>query len=146
MTRSRRVPVALLLAWSLVPVALAGCGGSSHFKNNPRPPETLQLTGVVNARAVSVEPSHFGAGPVIIQISNQTQQTHTVTLEGGPDNVSEEVGPIHPLDTAQIQVNLKEGDYTVTASSSKDSAAGIAPAVLTVGPPRKSSSGTLLLP
>ena len=44
MTRSRRVPVALLLAWSLVPVALAGCGGSSHFKNNPRPPETLQGT------------------------------------------------------------------------------------------------------
>ncbi len=144
MTRSRRVPVALLLACSLVTVA--GCGGGSHFKNNPRPAVTMQLTGVVNDRSVSVEPSRFGAGPVVIQISNQTQQTHTVTLEGGPDNVSEEVGPIHPLDTAQIQVTLKEGDYTVTASSSSDSGSGIAPAVLTVGPPRKSSSGTVLLP
>ncbi len=146
MTRSRRVPVALLLAWSLAAVTLAGCGEGKHFKNNARPPETLELTGVVSARAVSVEPSRFGAGPVIIRISNQTQQTHTITLEGGPDNINEQIGPVHPLDTGQIQVTLKEGDYTVTASSSADSSSGISPAVLTVGRERSSSSGTLLLP
>ncbi|MBV9212223.1 MAG: hypothetical protein JOZ25_01105 [Actinobacteria bacterium] len=145
MIRSRRLPVALLLV-SSVAVAVAGCGSGSHFKNNARPAVTLQITGVVNDHGVSIEPSRFGAGPVLIQISNQTQQTHTVTLEGGPDNISEEVGPIHPLDTAQIQVDLKEGDYTVSASSSPDTPSGIAPAVLAVGPPRQSSSGQVLLP
>ena len=145
MTRSRRVPVAFALAWGLAVLALAGCGSGSHFKNEPRPPVTLELTGVINDRAVSIEPSRVGAGPVIIRISNQTQQTHTVTLEGGPDNRSEEVGPVHPLDTAQIQVNLKQGDYTVRASSS-DGTTSIAPAILTIGPERKSGSGTVLLP
>jgi hypothetical protein len=144
MTRLRRVSVRALLAGGLASLAIAGCGEGSHFKNKPRPATPLQITGVINNRAVSVEPARFGAGPVVINISNQTQQTHTVTLTG--DNLNEQVGPVHPLDTVPIQVTLGQGEYTVRASSSSDTASSINPATLSVGPPRKSSSGTLLLP
>jgi hypothetical protein len=144
MTRLGRVPVPILLVGGLSALALAGCGEGAHFKNKPRPATPLQLTGVINNRAVSVEPARFGSGPVVINISNQTQQTHTVTLSG--DNLNEQVGPVHPLDTVPIQVTLGQGEYEVRVSSSGDSTNSISPALLTVGPPRKSSSGTLLLP
>src|SRR3989442_11126626 len=103
MTRVGRPRVALILTLGLaIPVA-SGCGGGGDFKNKPRPPVPLHLSGVLTDSAVSVEPSRFGAGPVDLLISNQSQQSHTVTLEGGPGNISEEVGPINPLDTGHIQ-------------------------------------------
>jgi len=146
MTRVRQTPVALLLAGSLAAALIAGCGSGSHFKNKARPPVPLELTGVITNRAVSVEPRHFGAGPIVLVISNQTQQTHTVTLEGGPTNVSEQVGPVHPLDTARIQETLRPGTYTVLHASSDGLPNAIPPATLIVGPERQSSSGTVLLP
>jgi hypothetical protein len=60
-----------------------GCGGSD-FKNKPRPPVPIQLTGVITDKNVTVSPARFGAGPVTLTISNQTQASHTVTLEGAP--------------------------------------------------------------
>jgi hypothetical protein len=145
MTRVRQTPVALLLAGSFATALIAGCGSGSHFKNAPRPPVPLELTGVIADRGVSVQPKHFGAGPIVLVISNQTQQTHTVTLEGGPTNLSEQVGPVHPLDTARIQETLRPGQYTVHVSST-DALADIPAATLDVGPERQSSSGTVLLP
>jgi hypothetical protein len=125
---------------------IAGCGGSD-FKNKPRPPVPVQLTGVITDKNVTVSPGKVGAGPVTLTISNQTQQSHSVTLEGAPlqkrATPTQTVGPVNPLDTANIQQNLPEGKYVVKVSSSGDS---IKPATLLVGPPRKSSSDTLLLP
>lgn len=123
---------------------ITGCGGSD-FKNKPRPPTPIQLTGVITDKNVTVSPAKFGAGPITLTISNQTQASHTVTLEGAPlqkkATPTQTVGPINPLDTANIQQTLPQGDYVVKVASSK-----IKPAKLRVGPPRKSSSGTLLLP
>ena len=146
MTRVGTTRVALLLVGGLVIPAIVGCGGGSDFKNKPRPPVSIQLTGVINNKAISVEPNKFGAGPITLVIQNLSSQSHTVTIEGGPHNTTEQVGPISPQDNAPIQVTLEQGTYTVKAGSDKAAASTIKPATLHVGRPRPSSSGTVLLP
>jgi hypothetical protein len=136
----------VLIVGVLAIPALDGCGGGSDFKDNPRPAVPIQLSGVITDKAVSVEPTKVGAGPVVILISNQSVRAHTVTLEGGPHNIVEQVGPINPLDAGRIQQTLDPGTYTVTAGSEPASATEIKPAKLHIGPARKSSSGTVLLP
>jgi hypothetical protein len=69
-----------------------------------------------------------------------------VTLEGGPHNTIEQVGPINPLDAGQIQQTLDPGTYTVKAGSDQASSNEIKAATLEIGPARKSSSDTVLLP
>jgi hypothetical protein len=142
--RTRRA--AVLLAGGFAILAIAGCGGGAEFKDRPRPPVPIQLTGVITDKAVSVEPRRVGAGPVIINIQNQTTRSHTVTVEGGPHNTVEQTAPINPLDTGQIQQTLDPGTYTVKAGSDQASTNEIKPTTLEIGPARKSSSDTVLLP
>jgi hypothetical protein len=125
-------------------LALAGCGGGKDFANKPRPPVPLQLTGVITKSKVTISPHKVGAGPVVITVSNQTGQAHTLTLGG--QGIQERVGPISPLDTAQLQRTLKPGRYTVTAGSEAATASGIAPATLVIGKSRPSGSNRVLLP
>src|SRR3954454_25055988 len=125
-------------------VGVAGCGGSSNFKNEPRPPAPVQLTGVIRDDQLTVSPNRVGAGPIIILISNQTQQSHTITLDGV--DTKDVVGPVNPLDTAKLQQTLKEGSYKVKAGSSRAVGKEVNPATLTVGPARKDSSDKVLLP
>jgi hypothetical protein len=122
----------------------AGCGGGSDFENAPRPPAPVQLTGVITDKGVTVSPDRVGAGPVVLLISNQTQESHTITLDGG--DTKDTVGPINPLDTAKLQQELEQGSYTVKAGSSQAVSRELEPATLTVGKPRKSSSDQVLLP
>ena len=136
-----------ILAFALLATAAstaAGCGGSSQFKNEPRAPAPVQLTGVIRDDKLTVSPDRVGAGPIIIIISNQTQQAHTVTLDGVA--TKDTVGPVNPLDTAKIQQTLKQGRYTVKAGSTRARAHEIAPATLSVGPQRRDSSNQVLLP
>jgi hypothetical protein len=133
--------VSLLVAGALL---LGGCGGGSDFKNEPRPPTPVQLTGVVNDKGVTISPKRVGAGPVVLIVSNQTDLAHTITLEGG--GTTDTVGPINPLDTAKLQQTLKPGTYTVKAGSKQATTREIKPGTLTVGQPRPSSSNQLLLP
>ena len=123
---------------------LAACGGEDDFANKPRPPIPLQLTGVITEDEVTISPSQVGAGPVILNVSNQTKQPHTLTLEGA--EVDESVGPIRPLDTATIQKTLKPGSYLVKAGSPQAMPREIQPGTLTIGPERDTSSDDLLLP
>ena len=140
-----RIRAATLLAGSaLVTVGFAGCGGDDKFENKPRPAVPLQLTGVITEERVTVSPDRVGAGPVIITVSNQTQRSHTIILEG--EDTRETVGPVNPLDTARIQQTLSQGSYEVRAGSSQAMPKEIRAAKLEIGPPRKSSSGEVLLP
>ena len=125
---------------------MGGCGGGESFKDKPRPAVPVQLTGAITDRAVSVQPDRVGAGPVTLIIANLSDQSHTVTLEGGPHNVSEQVGPINPQDNARIQETLEPGTYTVKAGSDEASADVIESATLHIGPRRRSSSDRVLLP
>jgi hypothetical protein len=122
----------------------AGCG-EDDFENEPRPPVPLELTGVIQEDKVTVSPSrNIGAGPFVITISNQTDMSHTLTLEGG--SIVEEVGPVAPLDTATIQKTLDPGSYEVRAGTARAVPRPIAPAVLDIGAERRNSNSELLLP
>jgi hypothetical protein len=122
---------------------VGGCG-SQDFKNKPRPAVPIELTGVIQEKKVTVSPNKVGAGPILITVSNQTKDAHTLTLEG--DSVRERVGPINPLDTATIQKTLRPGTYDVRAGSSVAVAHEIKPATLVIGKPRKDSNNQLLTP
>jgi hypothetical protein len=141
-TRRFRGSAAVLTA-GLTVVLVAGCG-SSDFKNKPRPAVPIELTGVIQEKKVTVSPNKVGAGPILITVSNQTNDAHTLTLEG--ESVRERVGPINPLDTATIQKTLREGTYEVRAGSSVAVAHEIKPATLVIGKPRKDSNNQLLTP
>jgi hypothetical protein len=138
--RMRRIVAATALAV----VAVSGCGGGKDFANKPRPPVPLQLTGVITKQKVTISPRKVGAGPVIITVSNQTGQSHTLTLAGQGEQ--ERVGPINPLDTGQLQKTLKPGRYTVTAGSEAAAIRTITPATLVIGKERASASDKVLLP
>jgi hypothetical protein len=136
----RRPAVACLV----MAVAAVGCGGGEDFANEPRPPVTLELTGVITREQVTISPRKVGAGPVTITVSNQSGQSRTLTLDG--NGIQERVGPINPLDTAKLQKTLKPGRYKVTAGSEKATAQPIKPATLVIGKERASASDKVLLP
>jgi hypothetical protein len=123
--------------------AAAGCG-DEDFANNPRPPVPVGLTGVIQDDKVTVSPAKVGAGQVTITISNQTPGPKSITLEGG--GATETVGPVGPLDTAEITRTLQPGSYEVRAGSERAVRKAIAPATLAIGKERQNSSGDLLLP
>ncbi len=143
---TRRIRARALPAMCAAGLALGACG-EDDFENEPRPPVPKQLTGVITEEKVTVSPNQLGAGPVVITISNQTDASHTVTLESsGGGTIREQVGPINPLDTATIQRTLEPGEYVVKAGSERAVPREIKPATLTIGSPRKSGSDELLLP
>ena len=122
---------------------IAGCG-QDDFKNEARAPVREALTGVIQEDEVTVSPSKLGAGPVEITISNQTDQEHSITLEG--ESIVDRQGPVAPGDTATIQKTLEPGSYEVKAGSEKAVPREIRPAVLTIGKKRRNSNNEVLLP
>jgi hypothetical protein len=124
-------------------VVVAGCG-DEDFENEPRPPVPVELTGVIQDDAVTVSPSRIGAGPLLITMSNQTRHEVVITLEG--ESITDEVGPVPPLETATIQKTLDPGLYEVQAGSDVALPREIRPAELEIGRERDSSSSDLLLP
>lgn len=122
---------------------LAGCG-DDDFANDPRPPITLELTGVIRDDAVRVSPSRIGAGPVLITISNQTERVHTVILDG--ESLRRQEGPVAPGATATIERTLAPGSYEVRAGTEQALPKEIAPAVLEIGEQRRNSNNDVLLP
>lgn len=134
--------IAFLAAGTLV-MGASGCGGDD-FENKPRPPVPIELTGVIQPQKVTVSPNKVGAGPVLITISNQTEEAHTVTLEG--DTIKERIGPVQPQDTATIQKTLARGQYEVRAGSDVAVPKEIAPAKLAITNQRRDSNDRLLLP
>lgn len=147
--KTRAVHAAVLAP--LAGTLFSGCGGKD-FENKPRPPVPVQLTGVITHGRVTISPNSVGAGPVTIVVSNQTRDSHTVTLSG-PDckdennnPVQERVGPVNPLDTAALQKTLAEGECEISAGSDEAVIDEIEPGRLEVGPPRPSGKNRLLLP
>jgi len=131
----------LLIAAVLLTTAV-GCG--EDFPDEPRAPVSIELTGVIKPRAVTVSPAKVGAGPISITIANQTDEAHTLTLVG--NSVREKVGPVNPQDTATIQKTVTQGTYEVRAGSENGGTNAIRPATLKVGTPRPASNDRTLLP
>jgi len=116
----------------------AGCGADDH-PNEPRPPSPIEVTAKVDNEKVDVSPSKFGAGLVVMTISNQSDDPVQMAVEG-PTAVTG--GVIQPGQPGNLKVDFKEGEYAVTAG--EESLAK--PALLTIGPERASSQNELLLP
>lgn len=118
--------------------AIAGCG-SSDFPNQPRAAAPLETTASIGPKQVNVSPNRFGAGPTVITIANLSSDPATFELKG-PSNAS--TGEIQPNATTTFKTDLAQGTYQAIAGG----ASGIRPGVVRVGPPRKTSQNTLLLP
>jgi hypothetical protein len=134
---------AALLALALA-ASLAACG-EEDFANDPRPPVPVELTGVIQSKKVTLSPAKVGAGPVLLTISNQTDEEHSVVLSGG-SRADAVVEGVVPTGTATIQRTLAPGTYEVRAGSDVAVPKAIEPATLKVGAERPSSSTDLSLP
>jgi hypothetical protein len=139
--RSRLVAPALACA---VVVGVAGCGSSGSYKNQPRPPAPIVITAAITPGQVSVSPSHFGAGPISLVVTNQTQKSQRLTISqqvNGQPQQTGETGPINPQDTASLKADVDPGNYTVSVDGD-----GIKPAKVKVGKRRPSAQNDLLQP
>jgi hypothetical protein len=134
-------------------LALAGCGGGSHFADKPRPAVPVNVSVYINDQRVSVSPNSVSPGPVTITITNQSSSAESiqVTPTGGGSAVTT-TGPISPQANDQVTVDLSKGQYGVgiAPNSSTEAAAatptGIAPGLLTVQGKRGNSNSQLLQP
>jgi hypothetical protein len=128
-------------------LAVAGCGSSSaDYKNDPRPPGPIVVTGYVDDQRVSVSPRSLGAGPISLIVTNQTGTAQRVTLEsadttGSGPGLKQVTAPISPRDTATLKADVKPGRYTVHVTGD-----AIRAARLQVGPERASAQNDLLQP
>ena len=148
MSEGARIRLRTASATLGVVVLVAGCGADTSYKNNPRPPSPITVTASISDRGVSVSPSRFGAGPVTLVVTNQTQRSHELVLRSSQEAGSgktglaaQNTGPINPQGTASLKANLEQGTYEVRVRDSS-----VQPASLRVGRPRASAQNELLQP
>ena len=127
-------------------VTVAGCGGGGDYKNDPRPPAPINVTAAITNSKVSVSPERFGAGPIVLVISNQSSSAQEVTFEtdelgGSEPGRTFSTTPINPRGTASLKVDVRQGNWKL---GTKDG--GVRPAALRVGKQRDSAQNDLLQP
>jgi len=139
---TRLLPVAGLVGMAL---AIAGCGGSgSDYKNELRPPAPINVTAYVSPKRISVSPANFGAGPIVVIVTNQSNASQEVTFAtettGGKNDVTQST-LINPGDTGEIKLDVVQGSYVVRTGDQ-----AVRPATVSVGPMRPSAQNQLLQP
>jgi hypothetical protein len=140
--RTLRFPWRNRLAFAVLAggLLITGCGNrEKDYANDPRPPSPLNVAAYISSDRVSVSPSTFGAGPIVVIVTNQSGVSQEVTLTG--DEVTQSTGPINPGDTGQMKVFAREGTYTLLVS-----AGGVRSATVNVGPERESAQNQVLQP
>jgi hypothetical protein len=137
--RTAQVVPGLAVAATIV----AGCGGGTDYKNEPRPAAPIVVTASISKSAVSVSPRTFGAGPITLIVTNQTgaSQQLTVEINSGQAGFKGRTGPINPRDTGQLKADLGQGTYSVHVDGNS-----IKGASLKVGQKRPSAQNDLLQP
>jgi hypothetical protein len=124
----------------------AGCGGGADYANEPRPATPINVTAAIDEEGISLTPKEFGAGPIVLIVSNQTGKARTVTVEtdelgGSQPGLKQSTGAIEPRGTGTLKVDLREGDYAVSVKGRS-----VRPAAVEVGSERKSAQDELLEP
>jgi len=124
----------------------AGCGAEADYANTPRPATPINVTAAIGEDEISISPKTFGAGPIVMIVSNQTGKPQTVTLEtdelgGSQPGLKQSTTPIEPRGTTTLKVDVREGDYAVSVRRGKPG-----PAAVHVGGKRKSAQDDLLEP
>ncbi|MEN3282901.1 MAG: hypothetical protein V7607_4041 [Solirubrobacteraceae bacterium] len=146
MGRTTRTGAMALPSAIAAAIVLAGCGATAASRTDPRPPAPIVLTASISDQRVSVSPRSFGAGPISLIVTNQTNAAQRVTLEsvdaaGQGPGLEQETAPISPRDTATLKADVDPGRYRVHVVGD-----AIAAAALRVGPERKSAQNDLLQP
>lgn len=136
-------------AISVALAALAvGCGASDDYANDPRPPRPIDVSVSVTNDRVDVSPARIGAGPAVLIFSNQSDVPRNLTLtppEGSSSaciDADASSGPINPMGTASVAVDLVEGDCVVSVRGRRGPRTGR----LSVGRQRPSAQQDLLQP
>jgi hypothetical protein len=139
----RRRTAKVVPCLALAAATVAGCGGGTDYKNEPRPAAPIVITASISRDAVSVSPRKFGAGPITLIVTNQTGASQQLTLEinTGAAGFKGRTGPINPRDTGQLKADLNAGTYSVHVDGNS-----IRAAKLTVGKKRPSAQNDLLQP
>lgn len=143
-THSTRLVPALAVAG--LALALSGCGEDDDYKNELRPPSPINVTAYVSPKRVSVSPATFGAGPIVVIVTNQSNASQEITFasEGAGGSGSGDVTQstlVNPGDTGQLKLDVPQGSYLVRTGDE-----AIRPATVTVGPKRESAQNQLLQP
>jgi hypothetical protein len=125
---------------------MAGCGGDGDYANKPRPPAPINVTAAITNKKVSVSPQRFGAGPIVLIISNQSSSAQEVTFEtdelaGSKPGRTFSTTPINPRGTATLKVDVRQGDWKL---GTRDN--GVQAAAVSVGKKRDSAQNDLLQP
>ena len=143
----RRNPGRLATATAvLFATVLAACGDDAgDYKNKPRPASPINITAAISDKKISVSPREFGAGPVVIIVSNQTGAEQKVTLQteelgGDQPGLKQSTDPIAPRGTGTLKADVREGTYALSASDGPKAVS------FDVGPARKSAQDQLLEP
>lgn len=114
----------------------------------------MNVSVYINDQRVSISPGSVGAGPVVFLVTNEASQAESVNIlpAGAAGQALADTGPISPQATAQITVDLKGGDYSVSigptgsTEAAQNTPNGITPASLHIGKPRPSASNQLMNP
>jgi hypothetical protein len=130
----------------LVVLSGAGCGGDGDYANKPRPPAPINVTAAITNSRVNVSPQRFGAGPIVLIISNQASTAQKVIFEtdelGGSEPGNKfDTTPINPRGTATLKVDVREGDWKLGTGDG-----AIRAAAVSVGQERMTAQGDLLQP
>jgi hypothetical protein len=134
---TRRLPV---VAFAGLVLALGGCGGGNDYKNELRPPSPINVTAYVSPNRVSVSPNTFGAGPIVVVVTNQSPAPQEITFTDGGGKVTQSTH-IDPGNTGELKLDVPQGSYSVRTGSDT-----IRAATVTVGPQRQSAQNQLLQP
>ena len=123
----------------------SACGGGADYANKPRPASPINVTAAISTKKISVSPKTFGAGPVVIIISNQSGQAQTVTIQtqelgGSQPGIKQTSNTIDANDTGSMKVDVRKGTYSISAKR------GVSPVTVEVGAARRSAQDQLLEP
>jgi hypothetical protein len=134
------------LALPLLAGALAGCGADTDYANDPRPPAPINVTAAIVDDRIIVSPDRFGAGPIVLIVSNQSSEAQQVTLEtneidGEGPGTRHTSNPIGPSGTGRLKADVVQGSYELRARGRR-----VRPAALQVGGERQSAQNELLQP
>jgi hypothetical protein len=125
----------LALAW----LGLAACGSTGRA-NHDRPPAPINVAAAIHESGIEVSPWLFGAGPIVITVSNQSRKPQRVTFAtaGREAGITRSTTPIAPQGTARLSVDVSPGSYRLSVPGASTR--------VRVGPSRPSAQNYLLQP